>query len=127
MKLFYLNLVSVLIVLSILVILSIILPQKEEFVEVYWQELPKKVDGNYTLKFHVNSYFNRRLAFTVKILADGKTENTYKFSLNPKENILLSKTISIPENSSEIKVVVSPSIGNTSYINYWITNSSVNN
>jgi hypothetical protein len=127
MKLFYLNLVSVLIVLSILVILSIISHPGEEFVEVYWQGIPEKVDGNYTLNFRVKSYFNRRLVFNASILVDGNLKKMYKFSLDPKQGILLSEHLNVPENSTEIKVVVSPSIGKSSYINYWITNSSVNN
>jgi len=120
-KLFYLNLVSVLIVLSLLVILSIVLPSKEEFVEIYWKELPEEVDGNFTLNFYVKSYFKERLDFNVSILVDENLEKSYNLLLELKEKVSLSENIYIPEISSEIKVMISPPFGQASYINYWIT------
>jgi len=94
-KFFYFNLAFFSIVLLILIILSAILPQKEEFVEIYWDKLPEKIDGNYTLNFYVKSNFKRELNFKIGIFADENLEKSYDLMLRPEEKVLLSENVNV--------------------------------
>jgi len=120
-KFFYFNIAFFSIVLLILIILSAVLTQKEEFVEIYWEKLPEKIDEDYTLNFYVKSNFKRELNFKISIFADENLEKSYDLTLKPEEKVLLTESIKIPVNSTEIKVMISPPSGKESYINYWIT------
>ena len=119
-NLFYFNVIFVIIFLSILVILYLRQPTKEEFVEVYWRELPKNVDGNYTLKFYATSYFKKTLRFNVSMSIDDKIEKTYNLLLKPGVETPFLERILVLQNSTKIKVEVKPPIGQSSYIDYLV-------
>jgi hypothetical protein len=122
-KFFYSNLILTLIILSSIVYVSSVQPSKEEFVEVYWLDYPKKISQqNFTVDFVIKSHYTKIQNFNITLFVDSNQNENKIITLEPKEEIVFGFNITITTKGlHKVKMITSSQTTHeTNEIYFWV-------